>query len=88
MGEAWDRTFWKQPSVNLMPSAGQGLLGIRPDFQSLPLIPACMKGQPSISQMFGVKLEAVQMATPWSVLCVTWSNFELRSFLLGARAWS
>ena len=86
--EAQDSIFWKQPSVNLMPSAGQGLLGLRPDFQSLPLIPAHTMGQPSVSQMFGVKLEAVQMLTPWSVLCVTWSNFELRSFLLGARAWS
>lgn len=39
----------------------------------------CTTGLSPVSQMVDVKFEAVQVVTHWSVLSVTWSDFELSS---------
>ena len=92
LGQTYKRNLWGQglglhlletaPSESdAQPSSGQGLPGLRlvSVFQSLPLTLACTMGLSPVSQMFAVKFEDVQVAAPWSVLSVTWSDFELSS---------
>ena len=62
--EAQDGIFWKQPSVNLMPSAGQGLLGLRPDFSI------------SASNTGSYDGSAIRLADVW---CETWGCADVNS---------